>query len=92
MEKKRVHVTVSGRVQGVCFRSATRQQAHLSNVAGWVRNLRNGSVEAVFEGERESVDRMVAWCREGPVSASVSEVQTKEEPYRGEFTTFTITY
>ncbi len=92
MEKKRVHVTVSGRVQGVCFRSATQQQARLGNVSGWVRNCPDGTVEAVFEGDPESVDSMVAWCHEGPSFASVSGVQAAEEPYRGEFSSFSITY
>ena len=63
---KRVHVTISGRVQGVGFRYATRRACAVTRLEGWVRNNADGTVEAVFEGEPEQVDALVAWCRRGP--------------------------
>ncbi len=92
MPNSRIHVYIRGRVQGVCFRMYTQQQAGLSGVTGWVRNMHDGRVEAVFEGEQSSVERMVAWCHEGPSYASVESVETVAEEYRGEFDGFSITY
>lgn len=80
----RARVRILGRVQGVAFRYSTVQQAHRLGVAGWVRNQADGSVEAVFEGPRAAVERMVAWCSEGPPSARVREVRaTWDEPLEG---------
>ena len=79
----RKRVVLSGRVQGVSFRWATQQLARKHGVAGWVRNRPDGSVEAVFEGEPVDVERMLAFCREGPVGAAVAHVEvTDEEPER----------
>lgn len=69
------HVLVSGRVQGVWFRDTCCEQARNLGVAGWVRNLADGRVEAVFEGPSAAVDRMVAWCHEGPSRARVDDVE-----------------
>jgi len=91
MENIRVHVFVEGRVQGVFFRAETRQEALRNNLTGWVRNLYDGRVEAVFEGSREDVHRMVAWCRKGPPHAVVRNVEAAEEDYSGEFKAFSIT-
>jgi acylphosphatase len=74
VEPVRARVVVSGRVQGVFFRDSCREQARAEGVAGFVRNLMDGSVEAEFEGPPATVDRMVAWCREGPPRARVDEV------------------
>jgi len=63
---KRTHVFISGRVQGVWFRAHTREKAEELGISGWVRNLPDGRVEAVFEGEDEKVDEMVKWCHRGP--------------------------
>ena len=71
---------VQGRVQGVWFRGATEEQARALGVDGWVRNRRNGSVEAVFEGPPPAVDALVAWCRQGPRFAQVEALQVTEEP------------
>lgn len=68
------HVFVSGRVQGVFFRDSTRAKALEVGVAGWVRNLQDGRVEAVFEGSREAVDAMLQYCRQGPRLARVDDV------------------
>lgn len=77
----RAHVFVSGMVQGVNFRWYTTQHARSRGVGGWVRNLDDGRLEAVFEGSRDAVESMVAWCREGPRYARVSDVEVAwEEP------------
>ncbi|MGD0022004.1 MAG: acylphosphatase [Smithellaceae bacterium] len=89
---KRVHVYVSGRVQGVFFRAETQRAAMGFNLNGWVRNMQDGRVESVFEGDDENVDKMIAWCHNGPPRARVENVTTKEEPYVGEFRDFSIKY
>ena len=71
MVKARVHVFVSGMVQGVFFRQKTKRQAESLGVNGWVRNLPDGRVEAVFEGEEEAVKALVEYCHHGPSSARV---------------------
>jgi acylphosphatase len=77
----RRRVVVHGHVQGVFFRDSTRRLAHRHGVAGWVSNRRDGAVEAVFEGEDEAVERLVAFAREGPRGAQVERVDvTDEEP------------
>jgi acylphosphatase len=70
----RAHVVVKGRVQGVFFRAETRNRAQSLGLAGWVRNNPDGSVEAAFEGDRERIESLVAWCRKGPALAEVDEV------------------
>jgi acylphosphatase len=89
---KRVRVTISGKVQGVFFRARTEETAISLNLTGWVRNLNNGNVEAVFEGEEENIERMLSWCRQGPRFANVKQVDSVEEPYSGEFDQFSIRY
>jgi len=89
---KRVHVYIAGRVQGVAFRAKTRSEAVRHNVSGWVRNLPDGSVEAVFEGKPEDVDRVVSWCRIGPGLAVVERMESRDEPYSGAFKDFSIRY
>jgi acylphosphatase len=84
MTAKRVRVLVSGDVQGVGFRWSTRAEAVGRGLSGWVRNLRDGRVEAVFEGTAVDVDAVVAWCRTGPSWASVTEVEAFEEDPTGE--------
>ena len=78
--RKRVHVFVSGDVQGVGFRWYTREEAMHRRLAGWVRNLPDGRVEAVFEGRPEKVDSMVEWVRKGPKWARVDGIEVAEEP------------
>ena len=73
----RAHVIISGRVQGVYFRGHIKDNAQSMGVSGWVRNLTNGNVEAVFEGETEDVRRMVTWCHKGPAAARVDDVKTE---------------
>jgi acylphosphatase len=77
----RRRVVVSGRVQGVFFRDSTRREARRRGVAGWVTNRADGSVEAVFEGEPEAVEALVAWAGHGPVQARVnSQIVSAEDP------------
>lgn len=90
--KARAHVFVSGRVQGVFFRYETRREAKRRNVKGWVRNLPDRRVEAVFEGEKEDVAELVEFCRRGPTGARVTKVEVRWEPYTGEFDDFNIRY
>ncbi len=80
----RVRVVVTGRVQGVFFRDSCRERARAEGVAGWVRNRGDGAVEAEFEGGRDAVDRMVAWCHDGPVRARVDAVTVTEVTSLGE--------
>lgn len=92
MDTKRVRVRIKGRVQGVFFRAYTRDTALRVGVRGWVRNLTDGRVEAVFEGEAGKVDKMVAWCREGSPLSRVEDVEVSEEPFTGEYDQFDIRY
>jgi acylphosphatase len=84
MSRNRVRVLVRGRVQGVFFRGEARSRAESLGLGGWIRNLRDGSVEAVFEGDAERVQSMVDWCRRGPRGAVVESVETAEEEPAGE--------
>lgn len=79
----RRRVLVSGRVQGVGFRDATRSKAEACGVAGWVRNRPDGSVEASFEGDPDAVEALVGFCRAGPRLARVERVDVFEEPVEG---------
>jgi acylphosphatase len=82
------HLIISGRVQGVGFRFYMERKARELGVAGWVRNRRDGSVEAVVQGSAETVDAMIAWARRGPPSAVVAEVKVSESD--GEFASFEV--
>jgi len=90
--KARAHVYVSGRVQGVFFRAETADMANGLGLAGWVRNLPDGRVEALFEGENEDVERAVDFCRRGPPGAHVRNLDVKWEDWKGEFRDFRIEY
>ena len=88
----RKHVYISGLVQGVFFRANTKRMADILGVKGWVRNLPDGRVEAVFEGDSEKVEAMLRWCRKGPPSAIVERIEVVDEEYKGEFKDFRIIY
>ena len=79
----RKRVVAHGRVQGVFFRDSTRERAASAGVAGWVRNCVDGTVEAVFEGDAQAVDRMVDWMRSGPSGATVERAEVSEEEPEG---------
>lgn len=84
-ETVRAHVRVEGRVQGVFFRSEVRERARSLGIGGWIRNLPDGAVEAVFEGARDAVDSLVRWCERGPHGARVDDVRVRwEDPRREE--------
>ena len=89
-EKIRAHIFVSGRVQGVWFRQKTKQKAEKLGVFGWVKNLSDGRVEAVFEGNKQQVEQMVIWARKGPFWAKVNDIDISWEKYKGEFNFFEI--
>jgi len=81
MSRRRAHVYISGRVQGVFYRATTRDTARDHGVDGWVKNLDDGRVEAVFEGDPDDVEAMIDFCHEGSSSARVDDVEvTEEEP------------
>ncbi len=86
------HLIVSGRVQGVFFRMETLRAAERFGVYGWVRNLPDGRVEAVLEGDRQAVESLTDWCRKGPPRARVDEVRIESRPYEGRFSRFDIRY
>ncbi len=88
--KSRAHVYVTGMVQGVFFRAETANFAHRLNLAGWVRNLPDGRVEALFEGEKENVEKAVEFCRRGPSGAHVSNLDVEWGEWRGEFRDFRV--
>jgi len=88
----RAHVYVSGRVQGVFFRGETRKNAVRHNITGWVRNLADGRVEAVFEGEKRQLDAIMDFCRRGPPGAYVQKLDVTWEDYTGEFSEFRVVY
>ncbi len=88
----RGRVIVHGIVQGVFFRASTRDEARRLGVGGWVRNLPDGTVEALFEGETKKVEEIVGWCHTGPPGARVTRVEVAWESYQGEFPQFEIRY
>ena len=90
MEKIRAHLIISGRVQGVYFRYSTQEAALRLGLTGWVRNLPNRDVEAVIEGEPDTVEKMVAWCHQGPPASRVDNVSDERSPATGEFARFDI--
>ena len=80
----RRRVFISGDVQGVFFRDSCRREARGKSLGGWVRNLSDGRVEAVFEGDPARVDEMIRWCHQGPPHAQIEAVDVTEEPPEGE--------
>ena len=91
MKQVRAHVFLEGLVQGVFFRDATQRRARELGLTGWVRNLPDGRVEAVFEGEEPAVESAVAFVREGPSHAQVLNVEVDYGAYSGDFPDFRVT-
>jgi acylphosphatase len=89
---KRVHVLISGVVQGVFFRSNTFKRAKKLGLKGFVRNTPDGRVEAVFEGDEKAVEEILKFCNRGPLGASVENVEVTEEKFKNEFSDFEIAY
>jgi len=90
--KTNVNVLISGRVQGVWFRSSTKQKAEQLGVTGWVRNTKDGRVEAIFEGEENSVKSLIEWCHHGPPLAKIEKVEVNNQSPTNGFDDFSIKY
>jgi len=88
--KSNIHVIIYGRVQGVWFRASTKQKAEQLGINGWVRNTVDGNVEAIFEGEENSVNEMLNWCHHGPPMAEVEKVEVKNQNSTNDFNGFMI--
>ncbi len=87
----RAELLISGRVQGVFYRGSAQEEAQRLGLTGEIRNLAGGEVEAVVEGPKEIIEEFIAWCRRGPPSARVDNVQVRWSAARGEFRTFRVT-
>ena len=83
---------VSGRVQGVFFRENTRKKANEFDVFGWARNLLDGRVEVVAEGNKYKVEKLIAWAKEGPPTANVEALDIEWKEYQGDFDEFEVRY
>ena len=92
MEKVRARAVIEGRVQGVLFRYHTQEMAIQLGLKGWVKNRRDGRVEAVFEGDKDKVDQIIQWCRRGPSEAKVTNFHLDWEDHTGEFEDFAINH
>jgi len=92
LTKARVHAYISGRVQGVFFRNSVADLAERLGVVGWVRNLSDGRVETLLEGESINVERVVEFCKRGPPAAYVLNLDVEWEEWQGEFKNFRIIY
>ncbi|MBI5048909.1 MAG: acylphosphatase [Deltaproteobacteria bacterium] len=90
MAKVRAHLIIEGLVQGVFFRANTRGKAEVNNINGWVRNMSDGTVEAVLEGDEEPVKKLIEWCHHGPPGAVVKNVNIEWQAYKDEFKNFTV--
>ena len=91
MPAARAHLIIAGRVQGVFYRVTCQREATARGLSGWVRNLDDGRVEAVAEGEREKVEELISWCRRGPSGSGVADVEIVWEEPQGESGGFRIT-
>jgi acylphosphatase len=92
MSKQRIRIFVTGKVQGVFFRQALKVMAKKNDVFGWVKNLKDGRVEAVLEGDEEKVNRLIEWSHGGPANARVEDVEIQNEKFIGEFSKFDVLY
>ena len=92
MSNQRIRIFVTGKVQGVFFRQTLKVMAKKNNIFGWVKNLKDGRVEAVLEGDEEKVSRIVEWAHGGPANARVEDVQIQNEKFISEFTKFDVLY
>ncbi|MFO7815112.1 MAG: acylphosphatase [Halanaerobiales bacterium] len=91
-DKIRKHLYVSGRVQGVGFRASAREKAQRLNIKGWVKNLHDGRVEAVVEGNPEAVQQIISFFKKGPRMANVTDYQINDETFKDNFGTFSVKY
>ena len=92
MTKKRIHLFIRGKVQGVFFRQAVKVTAKKNNISGWAKNLDDGRVEVLLEGDSESVNTVIEWSNIGPANARVDEVKIKTKKFKNEFLSFEVLY
>ncbi|MFB5605768.1 MAG: acylphosphatase [Nitrosarchaeum sp.] len=92
MSKQRIRLFVTGKVQGVFFRQALKVMAKKNDVFGWVKNLKDGRVEAILEGDEEKISRLIEWAHGGPANARVTDVEIRNEQFTGEFSKFDVLY
>ena len=92
MSSKRVRIFVTGKVQGVFFRQTLKVMAKKNNIFGWVKNLEDGRVESVLEGDEEKISRLVEWAHGGPANARVENVEVQNEQFTAEFSKFDVLY
>ncbi len=90
MNNVRAELKITGRVQGVFYRQSTMETASGLGLTGWVRNCPDGSVEAIFEGNKQAVDLAIEWCREGPPAAKVIDIKIVWTDATGDFETFDV--
>ena len=92
MKQQRVHILVSGKVQGVFFRQALKVMAKKNNAFGWVKNLEDKRVEALLEGDTENINSIVEWARIGPAHSRVDNIEINDEQFKNEFSIFEVLY
>ncbi len=92
MHNQRVRIFVTGKVQGVFFRQSLKVMAKKNNVFGWVRNLKDGRVEAILEGDEEKVSMLIEWTHGGPANSRVEDVHIRNEKFNAEFSKFDVLY
>ena len=92
MKQQRVHILISGKVQGGFFRQALKVVAKKNNVTGWVRNLTDKRVEATLEGYNKSVNLVIEWAKIGPANSHVDDIEINNEEFKNEFSTFEVLY
>ena len=92
MSNQRIRLFVTGKVQGVFFRQTLKVMAKKNDVFGWVKNLEDGRVEAVLEGDEDNVSRLVEWAHGGPANARVEDVNIHNEKFTSEFSSFDVLY
>ena len=92
MDKRRVHILISGKVQGVFFRQALKVMAKKNNVFGWVKNLEDKRVEALLEGNTNNINSIVEWARIGPAHSRVDGIEINDEEFKNEFSIFEVLY
>jgi len=92
MSKQRIRLFVTGKVQGVFFRQTLKVMAKKNDVFGWVKNLKDGRVEAILEGDEEKTSKLIEWSHGGPANARVEDVDIRNEKFTGEFSTFDVLY
>ena len=92
MDKRRVRILISGKVQGVFFRQALKVIAKKNNVFGWVKNLEDKRVEALLEGNTENINSIVEWARIGPAHSRVDNIKINDEEFKNEFSIFEVLY